>query len=446
MGILNDIPYVGGTLLTILAFLVVLTVIVFVHEFGHYIVARWCGIRAETFSVGFWKELWGRTDKRGTRWRISVLPLGGYVKFLGDSDPASAGKIDDKLSAEENAASFHGAALWRRTLTVVAGPFANFILSILVFAGLAMWQGQPSEEPVIDRIDPALHEDIGLRAGDRVLEVAGAPVSTMYDVLKALIDNEGEPIEAVVERGGERQTVPVYYHRYPMIDRVIPGGQAAGAGLRPGDVILRMNGIEVGTFRDLQLMIAAQALRTEVTLDVRRGTERLSVSFVPDVITRTHPVTGDVMPLATLGINGASYGGVQPATVGVGPLLALEVGARRTWAIISGTIGFIGELVAGRADLDQLGGPIRIAEVSGDAAAGGLAELIFLIATISTSIGLLNLFPIPVLDGGHLMFYAAEAVRGRPLGERWLNAASAVGLSLVLLLMAFATYNDLARF
>lgn len=446
MDFLNDIPLIGGSVHTILAFLIVLSVVVFVHEMGHYLVGRWCGIGAEVFSIGFGKEIYGWTDRRGTRWRVSVLPLGGYVKFVGDSDPASAGRIDTEMTPEDHNRSFHAARLWKRALTVAAGPVFNFILSILVFAGLAIWQGGHSEEPVIAVVTNTVHEDLGLEVGDRVLEVAGVATPTMPDVIETLVANESRRIEALIERGGARLTVPVYYHRYPMIDRVVPGGKAAGAGLTPGDVITHMNGVEVGNFRDLQVMIAEQPLRTEVTLTVRRGAETLELAFVPDVVPRAHPVSGETVPLPTLGINGASYGGVEPAREAVGPLLALEVGAVRTWAIITGTLGFIADMVTGRADLDQLGGPIRIAEVSGDAAAGGVAELIFLIATISTSIGLLNLFPIPVLDGGHLVFYAAEAVRGRPLGERWLRAASAVGLTLVLLLMAFATYNDLARF
>jgi regulator of sigma E protease len=207
MELLAQIPIIGGTLAVVLPFLLVLSIIVFVHEFGHYIVGRWCGIRAEVFSIGFGKTLWSRVDRRGTKWQVATLPLGGFVKFAGDMDPASAGRADDAdMTPEQRAAAFHNARLLPRVLTVSAGPVANFLLTIVIFTLMALSFGLPSEEPVIGTIGLEASENVGLEPGDRVLSIAGQEINSFETMLGILHKVDGHPQPAVVERNGSQLT------------------------------------------------------------------------------------------------------------------------------------------------------------------------------------------------------------------------------------------------
>lgn len=446
MELLAEIPVVGGVLGWLVPFLVVLGIVVFVHEFGHYIVGRWCGIRAEVFSIGFGKPLWGWTDRRGTRWQVAALPLGGYVRFVGDMDPASAGRAEDAaLSPAERRAAFHNASLWRRTLTVSAGPVANFLLSIVIFAGILLHNGQYSDDPVIGSVSVEAGRDVGFEAGDRVLSIEGKPVEAFSDIVNILARTGGEPQRVLVERAGERREITVRYRRAPRIVEVAPGMPAARAGMLAGDVILAMDGEPIGTYRELQVITADKPLGEAIEITARRDDQVLNFTVVPEPVEREHPVTGEVTKVPTLGISGDVLAGIEPTREAMPITTALEGGARETWRIISGTMVYISDMLFRGADTSQLGGPIRIAEVSSDAAQQGFAQFVWLIAVLSTSIGLINLFPIPVLDGGHLMFYAIEFLRGRPVGEAWMRIGTMIGLSLVILLMVFATYNDLIR-
>lgn len=443
MEFLAGIPLIGGALSVALPFLVLLGVVVFVHEYGHYIVGRWCGIQAETFSVGFGKPIYQWRDKRGTIWQIAILPLGGFVKFVGDMDPASARKNDDSLTPEQQKVAFHNASLISRALTVVAGPVANFILSIVVFTLVVLGSGQPSDEPVIGPVAPGYAEDLSLREGDRVLSIGGKPVESFGEVINALQQTKGAPTPARIERDGEALTVETVFRNEPRIAQVSPGTPASQSGMAPGDFILRVNGAPVPDFHTLRVIMAEMPLNTEMTVLVERDGEEMTFAFVPAIRARMHPETGERVEQATMGI--APVLVIGSPREGVGILTALGSGVTMTWGVIDTTITFLGDMIFSNADTSQLGGPIGIAQASAAQASAGLANYVTLIALLSTSIGLLNLFPIPILDGGHLMFYAAEAIRGRPLGERWMNAAMMVGLSLVLLLMGFATYNDLTR-
>jgi regulator of sigma E protease len=446
MELLAEIPVVGGILGWVLPFLVVLGIVVFVHEFGHYIVGRWCGIRAEVFSIGFGRPLWSWTDRRGTRWQVAALPLGGYVRFVGDMDPASAGRVEDSaLSPAERRAAFHNASLWRRTLTVAAGPAANFLLSVVIFAGILLHSGQYSDDPVIGSVSPEAGYEVGFEAGDRVLSIEGKPVEAFSDIINILGRTDGEPQRAVVERAGETREISVRYRRAPRIVEVVPGMPAARAGMQAGDVILTMDGKPISSYRELQVITADKPLGQEIAFTVRRGDQVLSFTVLPEPVEREHPVTGEVTMVPTLGVSGAVLAGIEPTREAMPVTTALAGGARETWRIISGTLTYISDMLFRGADTSQLGGPIRIAEVSSDAAQQGFAQFVWLIAVLSTSIGLINLFPIPVLDGGHLMFYLIEAVRRRPMGESVTRIGTMIGLSLVILLMAFAFYNDLVR-
>jgi regulator of sigma E protease len=446
MELLAQIPIIGGTLAVVLPFLVVLSIVVFVHEYGHYIVGRWCGIRAEVFSIGFGKVLWKWTDRRGTRWQVAVLPLGGFVRFVGDMNPASAGHADDgNLTPEERKAAFHNAGLLSRTLTVAAGPCANFLLSVAIFTGIVLSIGQPSSEPVIGSFGTEEVENVGFEVGDRVLSISGQEVESFSDILNIMARTNGEPQTAMVERGGDARQIMVRYHRVPRIQEVTPGMPAVRAGLMSGDVFLSIDGEPVESYRELQLITADKQHGAEIEVVVEREGERLVFRFMPELVKRPHPVTGETVLLPTMGVRGSALGGFEPEREMVPIYRAVPIGVSETWRIISGTMIYIGDMVFKGADTSQLGGPIRIAEISGDAARKGFSSIVWLIAVLSTSIGLINLFPIPILDGGHLMFYAVELVRGRPVGEAWMRVGTMIGLSLVLLLMVFATYNDLVR-
>ncbi len=446
MELLANIPLIGGTLTIVVPFLVVLTIVVFVHEFGHYLVGRFCGIRAEVFSVGFGKPLLKWVDRRGTRWQIAAVPLGGFVRFVGDMDPASAGKADDgALSAEQRREAFHNASLVRRAATVAAGPLANFLLSVVIFAGLMMSIGQASNDPVVGAIGGDAHAEVGLEPGDRVLSVDGRDVKSFGDIINILAPTDGAPTPARVVRNGTEMDVLVRFERPARISEVVPGMPAARAGLLGGDVFLSIDGEAIHSYRQLQVVTADKPLGAEIEVEVQRGDERLTFRFVPDPQERRHPETEELKMLPTMGIRGSALGGIEPVREALPVGDALVGGVSETWRIIHGTLVYVGDMLFNGADTSQLGGPIRIAEVSGDAAEEGFSSLIWLIAVISTSIGLINLFPVPILDGGHLMFYAVEMLRGRPVGETWMKIGTMIGLSLVILLMVFATYNDLVR-
>jgi regulator of sigma E protease len=446
MELLAQIPIIGGTLAVVVPFLIVLSIVVFVHEYGHYIVGRWVGIKAEVFSIGFGKVLWKWTDRRGTRWQVAMLPLGGFVRFVGDMNPASAGHADDEnLTPEERKVAFHNAGLLRRTLTVAAGPFANFLLSVVIFAGILLSLGQASNEPIIGSIGADAVVDVGLEPGDRVLSISGQEVISFGDIINILARTNGVPQSAMVERDGDVRQITVRYHRLPRISQITPGMPAARAGLMSGDVFVSIDGEPVNSYRELQLITAEKPHGAEIEVVVEREGERLVFRFVPDLVERQHPAIDEKVLLPTMGIRGSALAGIEPERDPVAISRALTGGVTETWRIISGTMIYIGDMLFKGADTSQLGGPIRIAEISGDAAAKGFSSIVWLIAVLSTSIGLINLFPIPILDGGHLMFYAVELVRGRPVGEAWMRVGTMIGLSLVLLLMVFATYNDLVR-
>lgn len=442
MSTIASVPYIGW----ILPFLLVLGVVVFIHEYGHYIVGRWCGIRAEVFSIGFGKELYHWTDKRGMRWRVGLLPLGGYVKFAGDMNAASAGADHDAMqgmSKEELKGAFHTAAVWRRALTVLAGPVANFILSIVVFAAISMWDGRTVNEPVIGAIRADANAELGLRAGDRVISVDGKFVDTYSELLVELAEVDGERVTAVVNRGRGEEEIDIYYLRPAAIDAVLPGGAAADAGVERGDVITALNGTPVPNFNVLRDLIVESGA-APVDLTIQRGSETVSLTLTPRMVD-DYDADGNRIKRPLIGVQNSTFGGIEPVRENASPLDALDYGVARTWSIITATFNFLGDAFVGKADVSQLGGPIQIATVSGQAAEQGGGSLLLMIALISTSIGLLNLFPIPILDGGHLVFYAYEAIRGRPAKERWMEYGNRLGFFLIILLMVFATFNDLQR-
>jgi len=355
----------------VLVFLAVITAIVFVHEMGHFLVARACGVRVETFSIGFGPELFGRTSRTGTRWRVSLLPFGGYVRMFGDLD--GPGDATDKLAAmtpEERAVAFRGKKLAQRAAIVAAGPAANFIFGIVLLAAIYVAYGQPVITPVV----------------------------------------------------GEVQA----------------GSAAEAAGLKAGDKVLVANGEKIDTFQDLQLVVR-MTVGEPVLLQIERDGQTRAVSVQPHM-EEVSDALGNKQRVPLLGILAS-----QNASTVVHHTLFSAVGAAipGTWQMTKSMLQGVGQILSGRRGSDQLSGPIGIARQIGQASHLGLTGVLIFAVYISINLGLVNLFPIPLLDGGHLLFYGVEAILGRPLGQRVQEYGFRVGLFLVLALMVLATGNDL---
>jgi regulator of sigma E protease len=349
----------------IVPFLFTLTVIVFFHELGHFLVARWCGIRVLVFSLGFGPEIAGFTDRLGTRWKLSAIPLGGYVKFFGDENEASVPDAATlaAMSEEERKQSFFGQSVGRRAAVVVAGPLTNFILAIVLFAAVFM--------------------------------VVGKQIAV------------------------------------PRVAAVESGSPAAVAGFQPGDLVTAIDGRKIDNFVDMQRIVGFSGGHP-LTIVVDRGGVPVTLTATPEMRNNR----------GILGVTRSN----QPGDVrieSVSPLDAVKLGVDKTWFIVDTTLSYIRDVFVGRQSADQIGGPIGIARISGQVAELGWGALIDFVGVISVSIGLLNLFPVPLLDGGHLLFYLIEAIRGRPLSERAQEVGFRIGLAIVVMLMIFATVNDI---
>ncbi|NNU80710.1 RIP metalloprotease RseP [Halovulum dunhuangense] len=444
MELIANLPFVGGFLSSAIAFVIVLGVVVFVHEYGHYIVGRWCGIKADTFSLGFGPRLLGWVDRRGTKWQVAALPLGGFVKFVGDADGSSRADPGalDHLSPQDYAHSFHGAAVWKRSLTVAAGPVANFILSIVLFGGLALWQGVGTDDPVIGEIASLPGEQVELRPGDRVLSVNGTPIERFGQIYELADEMESAaPLSLEIQRGTDRLNVSAPYPLPPLVSGVEPLSAAAAAGLEPGDYIRSAGGQRLQSFGDLRDTVMNSG-GAPLALEVVRGERTIALEITPRETERLNP-DGSVETRVMIGVGGEAL--YYPQSYTPTPWGAVAIGAERTVDVVVQSLTGIKHIILGNLGADNLQGPLGIAQVSGASAEQGALSLIILIAVISTAIGMLNLFPIPVLDGGHLLMFGYEALAGKPPAEAVMRIAMTVGLSLVLLLMLFATYNDLMR-
>jgi regulator of sigma E protease len=359
----------------VIIFLLVLTLVVFVHELGHFLVARWCGVVVKAFSIGFGPEIFGFYDRHGTRWRFAWIPLGGYVKFVDDADASSRPSPEamERMTPEERSSTFHGKPVWQRAAVVAAGPMANFLLAVVIYAALNM--------------------AVGIR------------------IMPAFVEN------------------------------VVEGSPAAKAGFQSGDKIVAIDGSRVESFDDLQRIVAPNA-GNELIFTVERGTQTVDLKVVPDMREERDPF-GRMFKRGLIGIQ-RSNAPDKWQVHSVGPLEAIGRGAQEMWSNITATIAGLGDMIKGRQSSEQMGGPILMAEVTGKVAEAGWEPLMRLIAMFSANIGFLNLLPIPVLDGGHLMFYAIEAVRRKPLSDRFQQVGFQIGLALIIALMIFVNFNDLA--
>lgn len=356
----------------IIPFLIVLSIVVFVHEFGHFLIARLCKVKVECFSIGFGNEIWGREDRHGTRWKLAWLPLGGYVKMFGDADPASMGVDEEarEFSEEEKKVAFYTQRISKRFAIVAAGPAFNYLFAILVLAGLFLTYGQPYTSPVVEMVqEKSVAQQVGFQPGDRILSIDGNPMETFEDIKRIIAMNVGTPVDVVFERGGEKKTV-------------------------------------------------------NLTPEVVRSKDRLGGEHV----------------MGRLGVMSSDQSFRE-----LPPHQAFWQAIVESYDLTANTLRGVGQMIMGVRGTDELGGPLRIAEMSGKVAKEGFATFVWFVAVLSVNLGLINLFPIPLLDGGHLLFYVVEGVRGRPLSERMQDVGAKVGLALVASLMLFATWNDLVH-
>ena len=361
-----------GLLLTILAFALVIGPLVFIHEMGHYLAGRWFGVKAEAFSIGFGREIAGWTDKRGTRWKLALLPLGGYVKFAGDM--TAAGRADPDwllLPPEERARTFQAKSVWQRAIIVAAGPVINFIFAILILAGFALAYGDAQTPAVVGQALPGTAAaQAGLRPGDRIASLGGRSVDTFEDMVRYVKIRAGEQVRIAYVRDGRANSVEARIGTQEQRDRFGNDYKVGLLGIAPGSPVVRQ----------------------------------------------------------------------------IGVLEAPVVAVRRTGEIVEMMVETIGQIVSGRRSVKELGGPLAIAKVSGEQITLGWDAFVFLLALVSINLGFINLLPVPMLDGGHLLFYLIEAVRRKPVGARAQEWAYRGGLAAVLALMMLVTFNDLGNF
>jgi regulator of sigma E protease len=360
-----------GIFWTILSFLLVIGPLIFVHELGHYLVGRWFGVKADTFSIGFGGEIAGWTDKRGTRWKLSWLPLGGYVKFAGDMNPASQPSPEWlALPAEERAHTFQAKPVWQRFLIVAAGPFINFVLAIVIFTGFLMTLGEPRTPPIVSQVEPgSAAASAGLQAGDRILAIEGNEIGRFEDISRHVVLHPGKQVTIRYARGN-----------------------------------------------------AVREIETQLKLNVQR--DRFGNEFRSGL----------------LGVRG------EAVIEKVSPAEAVGGAFRLTSYVVTTTVEGIGQIVTGKRSVKELGGPLKIAKFSGEQASLGLLAFVWFVAVISINLGFINLLPIPMLDGGHLLLYLIEGVRRKPLKPQAQEWAFRTGLAALLALMVFVTFNDLASF
>ena len=442
-------------------FIAVLTIVVFIHELGHFLVARWCGVTVKAFSIGFGPEIFGFYDKHGTRWRFAWIPLGGYVKFMDDENAASKPSPEAlrKMTPQEREGSFHAKPVWQRSAVVAAGPIANFILAIAIFAGLNLAIGVRDRRPVIDAIvsgSPAAQA--GLMQGDVIKTIDGRTVETFEDAERQVSENAGSAMSIVVERDGNPLTfdvtpsskslsdelggvfrigdIGIETRNAPVVGGVSDGAPAAKAGFKPGDVILSIDGKEIKWFEDLVAIVSGSKGQPLAFVVKRDGDLEVPMTVSPMEIEEKNKA-GAVSRRYIIGVSR-----IPPDPRPVGIFESIRLGSKDTWAVIRSTFTGLSQIGSNH---DQIGGPIMMAQVTAKVAEQGPEWLLRLVALFSANIGFLNLLPIPVLDGGHLLFYGVEAVRRKPLSERVQSFGFQIGLAVILMLMFLATFNDLAK-
>lgn len=433
------VPMFGNFAFMIAAFVVALSIIVAIHEYGHYIVGRWCGIHAEVFSIGFGPVIFKRTDKHGTVWQLAALPLGGYVRFLGDANAASVGS-DGAVLAADMRRTMMGAPLWARTATVAAGPVFNFVLAIAIFAGSIMYQGRSADPLTFGELRPLPASFVSeLQPGDEMIAVEGV----RFDDAESLDDITDQiPLDAqlsyTVSRDGLEMDVEGPYYFPTAVLSVTPRSAADDADIKINDVITGVNGDDIFAFSQLQDLVL-EADGAPLVFDVWRNGETFEKTIAPRRVDLPSP-EGGFETRWLIGISGTIF--FDERTVSVDAFEAVSLGAQGLWTTVTTSLSAMRHIIFGQISACNLSGPVGIAETSGSMAEQGAQSFIWFIGALSAAVGLINLFPIPVLDGGHLVFYAYEAVTRRKPSERAVQVFMFIGLALILSLMTFTILND----
>lgn len=439
---------------TVLAFVLALGPLIVFHELGHYLVARWCGVKVLRFSIGMGRVVWSRRfGPDQTEWAVSALPLGGYVKMLDARDPSTG-----PIAPEDRAREFTGKNVWQRIAIVAAGPLANFLLAIVVIAGLYMHGKDEPGTRLRPMAQASAAYQAGIRGNDAVTAVNGREVATWtelrWEIVRAAMDKREAELQLRGANGNAyRAVLPAarvaaldvdgdvlgalglqMWRPRPSVDQVLPDGPAAQAGVRAGDLLVAIDGKPLADLVDFRTIVAGAPGRT-LQLDVERGGQPLRLALTPV----RDPQSGSGMAKVMLAQM------PQMVTVTAGPLEAIGRGVQRTWETAGLTLKMIGKMIVGEASLKNVTGPITIAKVANQAASYGAEPFLEFIAFVSISLGIMNLLPIPILDGGHLLYYSLEVLTGRPLSERFAEMAQRVGAGLLFMLMALAIFNDLVR-
>lgn len=454
--------FLGFIYNNVFMFLVIITLLVFVHELGHYLIARRCGVKVEVFSIGFGPEIYGWTGRQsGTRWRISALPLGGYVKFLGDANAASMPAQDPVRTAELRRYGFHGKTVGQRAAIVAGGPFANLLFAVVLLMGFYVAVGQPFTPPVIGVVEKGGPADLaGLQANDVVKTIDGRGVDSFEDVVQAMqifpdterrlgIERSGKiehltiqpRLREVVDRFGNTHRLGDFgiasVNALPRIGLVHSDSPAARAGLMVDDFVVAFNGEPVESFDDMRKLVQDRAGEASTITVVRDGRE-LTLPITPGAVEVRQP-DGSVRQVGQIGIGNSSVTDHRRYD----PLSAAWHASRQVVYMTDTIFRVIGQIILGVRPANEIGGPLRIAKTTGEVTQIGWEAVVIFMVGLSVTLGIFNLLPVPMLDGGHLLFYAFEWLRGRPLSERAQEYGFRIGLFLVLSLAVFATWNDL---
>ena len=427
----------------VISFIVSLSIIVFVHEYGHYIVGKWTGIKADVFSVGMGPVVLSRVDKNGTTWQLAAIPFGGFVKFKGDANISSS-HVDPKTSAYNKSdlrATLHGAPLWARTATVAAGPVFNFVFSIIIFFSLFVSVGQVREPLTISKINPLPFIN-QLKEGDEIISISGfqlSSASSIKDMLEYIENIDKKSIEYEVRRDGEIFNLSGPPVDLPRISGLVPLSAAVEASLNAGDVILEINGEPINKFNQLKEAVEKSA-GSPINLTVWREEKIFQTTIVPKREDIPQPEGGFITKWR-IGIIGSIYP-FELLTESIPVLQAIRLSFFQTYSIITSSINGLYHIIAGNISTCNLSGPIEIAEISSHMAKEGLQSFIQTLALFSAAIGFMNLLPVPVLDGGHLVFFAYEAIFKKPPNQKVFSALMTVGFAFILFFMMFAIFND----
>ncbi len=445
MEVVQLIPSLGNLALTIAAFVVVLLVIVAIHEFGHYIVGHWSGIHAEVFSIGFGPTLLSRVDRKGTTWRLAAVPLGGFVQFAGDRDAASSpdAAAIAQMSSAERRRTLPGAPLWARTATIVAGPLFNFVTAIILFAAITVFQGEAREPLTVGSLHDLPEGPYQLLPGDQIVAVNGIELlsSDGFDSLGSIVEAlpAAPTLDYTIFRNGDSRVVTGPQLFPPLVASVVPRSAAADAGLRPDDVVVAVDQTPIFSFEQLRAAVIASGGES-LDLAIWRDGEALSLAITPR---KTEEMEEDGSFQSYWRIGLAPALAFEPATQLISPIVALWDAIELTGRVISDSLVGLYAMLTGVISSCNLSGVIGIAEASGSMASQGFVSFLWFIAFLSVAIGLVNLFPIPVLDGGHLLFISYEAIVGRPPSAVVSRVLMGIGLTLIVGLMIFAIGNDI---